>query len=278
MSRIEYILELASNPEFASTFGIVAAYCYCLTPQQACDLLIQSQESQTTLRDSVLRRVCNDIDKSYSLIHEKLIRRLLASFSQADARGRQGLGYCLSTLSKHIPSTERRAIQSVFLQSKYVGVRKRGYKSLSTEGELPHSLVHDAWLQFQDQGCAWLIVKTSPVEYLIQHREALAAAFTEGWQLARLYLRIGEENQQLLKELKSMDQISYCYVLAKLGLKLSTKEAMSFVDVNSGDERFGLLVWSLGRLGLWEALQYVQAQIPSINEQQLADLRERYGI
>jgi hypothetical protein len=278
MSRVDQILELVADQTLLDSCGLVAAYCNCLTPQQACDLLVKSQQCQIALRDRLLRKVCNDIDRSYARCHEKLLQRLLASFSRVDARGRQGFGYCLGTLSQHIPSTERRAVQRVFLQSKYIGVRKRGYKSLSAEPEVPQNLVQDAWQQFHDPDCAWLIAKTFPVAYLIQYREALSADFSEGWQLARLYLRIGEVDQDLLNELKSIDKISYCYVLAKLGLKLSAKEAKTFVDSSSGDERFGLLVWSFGRLGLWKVLQYVQAKLPAIHEQKFAGLPEKYGI
>jgi hypothetical protein len=278
MSRIDKILELAVDQNLLDTFGLVAAFCNCLAPQQACDLLVKSQESHIMLRGPLLRKVCNDIDQSYARCHDKLVQRLLVSFSQADARGRQGFGYCLSTLSQHIPSAECRAVQRVFLQSKYIGVRKRGYKSLSVEPEVSQNLVEDAWKQFHDPDCAWLIVKTFPAAYLIQHREALSAVFSEGWQLARLYLRIGEVDQDLLSELKSIDKISYCYVLAKLGLKLSAKEAKAFVDSCSGDERFGLLVWSFGRLGLWKVLQYVQAKLPAIHDQKFAALREKHGV
>ena len=278
MTRTKYILALASNPEFASNFELVTAFCYCLTPRQACSLLVEAHSSHVALRDTVLRKVCKDIGNSYSLAHQKLVKQLLADFSRANMRERQSLGYCLSTLAEHIPSTERRTIQRVFLQSKYVSVRRRGYKSLSTEHNVPRHLVQKAWLQFQDEACAWLIVKTFPVRYLVQHREALASALSEGWQFARLYLRVGEENQKLLTELKAIDQISYCYVLAKLCLNLSTKEARSFVDSNSGDERFGLLIWSLGRLGQWDALKYVQAKLPEINEKKHAALQAIYGI
>lgn len=273
ISRVDQILELGSDQTLPDSCGLVAAYCNCLTPQQACDLLLKSQESQIGLRDRLLRKVCNDIEGLYSRCHEKLLQRLLASFLRADARGRQSIGYCLSTFSQHLPSTDRRAIQRVFLQSKYISVRKRGYKSLSTEPAVPQNLVQDAWQGFHDPDCAWLIVKTFPVSYLIQYRAALSAALSEGWQLARLYLRIGEVDQDLLSELKSIDEISYCYVLAKLGLKLSTKEAKTFVDINSGDERFGLLVWSFGHLGLWKALQYVQANLLAIHEQKFDGLR-----
>lgn len=278
MTRVDHILELASNETIPETFGLVAAYCHCLTPQQACALLLQSLQSQSLLRDPVLRKVCNDIDHSYSRFHEKALQSLLRKFSQTDSRGRQSIGYCLTSLSQHVPATGRRNIQSIFLRSKYVGVRKRAYKSLSVETDVPQKLVENAWQQFRDPECAWLIVKTFPVDYLVQNRESLAVVLSEGWQLARLYLRIGEMNQHLLQELKAVDEISYCYVIAKLGLRLPAHEAKKFVDNSFTDERFGLLVWSLGRLGLWEALRYVQAQLPAIQEQKLASLRQKYGI
>lgn len=273
MSRIERILELSTSQEFVETFGLVAAYCNCLTSEEACDLLLKNPEVHGPLRDSSLRKICNDIDQSFSPFHEQLLQTLLARFAVAAARGRQSIGYCLSMLAKHLPANGRETIQNTFLRSKYVGIRKRGYKSLLQEKEVPYSLVHNAWIQYRDSDCAWLIVKTAPVAYLIEQRVSLAAALSEGWQLSRLYLRIAQTDQSLLEELRSRDQISYCYVLAKLGLKLSTKDAEAFVASNAGDERFGLLVWSFGQLGLWEALEYIQAQLPAIQEQRFPGLR-----
>jgi hypothetical protein len=169
-------------------------------------------------------------------------------------------------------------IQDFFLRSKYIGVRKRGYKSISADNDVRQNLLLEGWERFCDPEAAWLIVKLFPVKFLIEHRNSLLSVFSEGWQVARLYLRIGEIEPRLLRELKALDQISYCYVLAKLGKTLSLKEAIAIVDINKRDERFGLLVWSLGRLGMWRALEYVESQLPAIQEQKLADLRARYGI
>ena len=277
MSRIEIILELSTDRRFVETFGLVAAYCNCLTPKEACDLLLVSHDGNVQVRHSVLRKICNDINQSFDPLHERFLQTLLTRFALADARGRQTLGHCLSVMAEHLPEKDRRTIQTTFLRSKYITVRRRGYKSLSQEGEIHHSLVHDAWIQFQDTDCAWLIAKTAPVSYLIEHRASLADALSEGWQLSRLYLRIAQTNRSILKELRSLDQISYCYVLAKLGLKLSVKDAKDFVMSNCGDERFGLLVWSFGQLGLWEVLEYIQTQLPQIQKQRFSKLRGQQG-
>lgn len=278
MNRIDHILNLSFPEEVIDSVGLASAYCFCLTPSQACEFLRRCVATRSGHRDAALRKVCADIDGFFGGCHLRLLEDLLSLFSVADSKDRQSLGYCLSTIVVRAPDVERRTIQEFFLSSKYVGIRKRGYKSVTADTVMPHELVQKAWERFEDPECAWVIVKTFPPEFLVQHRTALVAAFTEGWQFARLYLRIAEIKPNLLAELRDLDEISYCYVLAKLGKKIALKEVVKIIDRNSGDERFGLLVWSLGRLHMWEALRYVELQLPAIQEQKLADTRSKYGI
>jgi hypothetical protein len=272
MSRIDHILNMSFPDEVIDTVGLASAYCFCLTPSQVCVLLQRCVASRSDLRDAALKSVCADIEDSFDGCHIQLLEDLLSLFSVADSRGRQSLGYCLSMIATRAPEAERRTIQEFFLASKYVGIRKRGYKCVSADSVLPQELVRKAWEQFEDPECAWVIVKAFPPEFLVRHRSALVASFTEGWQYARLYLRIAEIKPNLLVELKDIDEISYCYVVAKLDKKIALKEVMKIIDSNSGDERFGLLVWSLGRLQIWEALRHIESQLPAIQEQRLANL------
>jgi len=278
MSRIDHILNLSFPEGVIDSVGLASAYCFCLTPFQACEFLRRCVVTRSDLRDTALRKICADIDDSYDDCHRQLLEDLLSLFSLTDSRGRQSLGYCLSTIADHMPENVRRTIQEFFLTSKYIGIRKRGYKCVSDEAVIPQELVQNAWEQFADPECAWVIVKTFPAEFLVRNRVALVSAFTEGWQFARLYLRISEIKPSLLAELRAKDEISYCYVMSKLGKKISLKEAVEIIDNNSGDERFGLLVWSLGRLHMWGALRHVETQLPAIQEQKLADLQAKYGI
>src|SRR6185437_9158825 len=96
----------------------------------------------------------------------------------------------------------------------------------------------------------------------------LLSCFTEGWQFSRLYLRISAVDPSLLSELKSIDEISYCYVMAKIGQTVSLGEAKRIVQRVAGSEHFGLLVWSFGRMRLWRALKYIGAELPSIGRLQ----------
>lgn len=277
-SRIDHIHNLSFEDSIANNIGLRSAYCFCLTPRQACNLLKRYVVSRVDLRSPALKKVCADIDVAYASCHRLLLEYFLSQLLEADSRGRQGFGYCLSVILGHVPPDDRRTIQEVFLASKYITVRRRGYKSLSNEIETTQELLRDAWERFGDTECAWLIVKSFPPQFLVEHRKSLLSKLMEGWQIARLYLRIAEIKPRLLPELKAVDQISYCYVLAKLGKTLGSKEAMAIVDANSQDERIGLLVWSFGRLGLWSSLEYVESQMSNIVERQIEGIRSRYGI
>jgi len=278
MNRVTDILNFTLPDGIIDSFGLESAYCACLTPAQACDLLRQCAVGRVDLRGAALRKVCNDIDTSHEDVHTHLVMDLIAEFSEVDSKGRQSLGYCLTMLAGHLPPHERRSIQEFFLSSRYIGIRRRAYKSIATDQNPLQDAVREAWRRFSDPGCAWLIVKTFPVEFLVQNRRALVSCLSEGWQLSRLYLRIAQAEPATLDELKTLDEISYCYVLAKLGKALPLQEAIDIVSRRSQDERFGLLVWSLGQQKLWSALQHVESQLSAIQEGKLSALMARHGI
>lgn len=277
-SRQSHILQFTPPDNVIDTYGLIRAYCACLTPEEAAELLLSSSEDRLDIRDAVLRRVCADTDIAFRECHENLIGELLIRLNSATYRGRQSLGYCLSVLATHMPPPERRKIQTAFLHSKYIGIRRRAYKSIALNLDILFEEVEAAWKLYSDPECAWLITKTFPIDFLTAHRAELEHTFTEGWQLSRFYLRIGETSPSVLEDLKSRDEISYCYVLAKLKRPLQTKEAIEIINRRSNDERFGLLVWSLGQMKLWTALQHIEAQLATIEKQRFEVFKNQYGI
>ena len=81
-------------------------------------------------------------------------------------------------------------------------------------------------------------------------------------------IRMNEDSPFLknLVELKSIDEITYCYVLAKLDLSLSQTEAISIFESNINDDRIGLLIWSFGQLRLWDVLLEIEPKLPEIEK------------
>lgn len=260
-------------------FNLPAAYCFCLTEQEACRLLTTAVNSRLDLRDVALRKVRADIEYEFLACHRQLISNLLKTLLEGGVKARQSSGCCLSRLCDVIPPELLHKIQEAFLSSKYVTIRRRGYKS-ATEHTVQgvEALVREAWELHNDPECAWLIVKTFPPSFLAENREELMSALSEGWQYARLYLRIAEITPELTEELRRIDEISFSYVVVKTGGQLSEKEAIKMVERNTMDERFGLLVWSLGRLHIWRALQFVEKQLPAIQKEKIGRLRRDYAI
>ncbi len=276
--RSKYILRVISDANVIDHFGLVAAMCRCLSPKESSLLLRRCAAEASNLRNTLLHKVCDDVDDTFLPLHRDLVLELVDCLRSPNPRFRQSAAYCLATLLPHLSAPHQKHVLATFLASNYVGMRRRAYKWLSSIERPPTSAVTRVWNKFHDTDYAWLIVKTFPAHFLAKHRARLLSVLTEGWQVSRLYLRIAERSPDLLSELKSRDQISYCYVLAKLGLGLSLKQAKSFIDAHAADERFGLLVWSIGRLKLWPALQYLKKQLPEIEEQKMAALRTKYGI
>lgn len=89
---------------------------------------------------------------------------------------------------------------------------------------------------------------------------------------------MAEKNPSVLEDLKVKDEISYCYVLAKLRRPLQVRQAIEIANRASDDDRFGLLIWSFGQLGLWAALQHIEAKLPEIQERRIEAFKKEHGI
>lgn len=281
MDRIQEILGFQRPVDTTDTFGVESALCACLEPDESCELLQLAAIDRPDLRAGILKKVCADIDRAQLACHESAIAKLMDQLLVSNSRERQSLGYCLSQLSLHVDASLRRSIQKFFLSSCYISVRRRGYKSIGANIEDLVPEICLAWNQFFDffdPECAWIITKAFPVDFLIANRSLLSGKFSEDWQFSRLYLRIGEKNPELVEELRAVNEISYCYVLAKLGKVLSLEEAKSIVTRTSTDEKFGLLVWSFGQMKLWAVLKYIEAELVGINAARTAALCATFGI
>lgn len=141
MDRVSEILQYSLPDGVANSYGLEAAFCFCLTAPQACNLLRRTATERIDLRLPALRKVCADIEVRYAICHVQLVTDLIVMFGEGDSRARQSIGYCFSTLLPHFPPRARRNVQLFLLQSEYIGVRRRAYKSLSVENTFHERLL-----------------------------------------------------------------------------------------------------------------------------------------
>jgi hypothetical protein len=270
--RVKYILNLRIDRNFGIGSALISAYCSCLSPEESIELLRASYLSRKDVRYVALKKVCKDVNLAYNKYHSRFVNEILKYFDNFDAQERQSAGYCLSSLLTVLPFSQRRRIQIFFIKSRYTGVRKRGYKSLMTEESVPADFLKQVWKNNFDPECAWLIVNKLPIKYLIENRQKLSEVLTD-WQRSRLYIKMSQNNMRLLSELKNIDVISYCYILAKIGKRLSSEEAKNILMNNIIDERRGLLIWSFGKMGLWDVLRFAQDNLSAIEKKILQSMK-----
>lgn len=260
------------NPEDLTTTGVVNAYCYCLSPAHSVQLLKRIIIENLNMRNVALKKVCKDMETAFLRKHENLIVFLISEFEPSDPRKRQSLAYCLHILSNSAPPNVRHKVLGFLITSNYISVRRRAYRSLMEENAVPVDMVITAWQNYRDYECAWLIINKFSIQYLIENHVELSDFIQEPWRLSKLYLKIGAIQPKLLTKLKMRDGISYAYVMAKLSKNIPYKEALDIIENNLSDDRFGLLLWSLGQLKNRKALEYIEGQIPKINQLRLDSL------
>jgi hypothetical protein len=166
MSRVDEIINYQLPEGFAESYGLESAYCYCLFPQEACELLERTVVERAEYRNVVLRKVCADLENEFQACHNSLIDNLMSALLEADHHHRQSFGFIISRLIDLLPTEKRQEVQIFLLNSPHVSIRRRGYKSASHSPEPPESAIECAWRRYGDYETAWLITKTFPVRFL----------------------------------------------------------------------------------------------------------------
>jgi hypothetical protein len=69
MNRIDEILGFQRPEDVSETYGLESAFCGCLQPDEACELLGVCAAERLDVRVGVLRKVCADIDQSQRPCH-----------------------------------------------------------------------------------------------------------------------------------------------------------------------------------------------------------------
>lgn len=276
-ARVSIIQKLESA-DVEDDFGLMNACIQCIDTPQSAILLAKEAERVSRLRNGLLRKVLQDIRREILPEHIELVEILIARLEVSDVKGRQGIGFCLSKILEEIPQELRLRVQSVFLESRFVGLRRRGYKAISYDDSPRIDFLKKAWRDFQDSECAWLMVKLMPVQELYNIRKELLEFLPEGWQVSRLYLRLADFSESVLSELREIDGVCYSYVIAKLGRTLAHEDARELIRQYETDDRFGLLIWSFGQMGLWDTLMWLKDQLVDIKHRRHQDMVERFGV
>ena len=255
MNRIEYINQrLASNNFYDSDYIIISSLIYSLTPDEACSYLDLTFEQNHRIRRYVLKKNSSDISKSYTTTHKKLITTLIKKLEEKKFSRKESCAFSLDFLIDSLPTKSSRKIIESFLASKSSRNRNRAFKRLISNWDKKYfELIKQVWYLFHDSDCLKIILNHFPIKFLLENYKNILQ-HTQPYQASKLFIKIGRTNPELLDELKEIDEISFCYVLAKFGKKVPKNEANTILYNNYKDERIGLLLWSFGQMELWDTI------------------------
>lgn len=101
------------------------------------------------------------------------------------------------------------------------------------------------------------MIKYFKPEYLYEKRNEIINILDADWAVGRLYLRAAEHRSECIDELRNMDGITFAYAKAKLNERLPYDDVISLVEEFRYDDRFGLLIWAIGKMKHWDILAYI---------------------
>lgn len=274
----ELLYALNQKDSYDQNIGLIHAVAQCLSIEDAIKIILNEASSVSPLRNCVLKRLAKENADQNSEKFDALVIELTKQIQFADARARQGIGFCISSLFYHLTPATKRTVIEAFLTARSIVLRRRGYKLWDESLALSDDLLFQVWERNNDVECADLMIKILPAEILLDRRIQLLEILSEPWKVSRLYLKIGEINGEVLEELAPIDGISYCYVNAKLGKQVPDTVLQSIFTKYQHDERIGLLVWSIGKLKSIATLRWIYNHLSEIHTERFEHMKRKYSM
>jgi hypothetical protein len=279
MNRLEYIRNLGNQLDGllflrGEQASLYYAFISCLSPEKAYAALDLQFEQWMNERRPILKKICLDIQDQVQKCHEELIDSLMAAYETLPTNKKLSCAYCLSRLCDNIPESLRNNIIRFLLDSKYISIRRMGYKKLRAWLRSFNELIaEDIICNLRDRECAQLIVEFWPTEYLEQHFPTLEEKVMGTRYLPKLYLRVGTGELSRLEELAPIDEITYVYIRTKLGKHIDENRALEIFERNKYSDRLGLLIWCCGQMQLWTVLERISSDLEAIDKERRRRLR-----
>ncbi|MBP7498068.1 MAG: hypothetical protein KA792_10435 [Bacteroidales bacterium] len=271
MNRTEYIDQL-QNRNFLknSDYVIINSLIYALTPDEACKYLDLTFKQNHYIRLNLLKKISKDIAKSYTSEHKKLIASLIKKLNEKNFRKKECCSCALDKLRSNLPSRVKVRILKIFLESKSRYIRSLAFRQLKYNwNNKYYQIIEQLWHSFHDNYCLRIILDHFPITFLLDNYKTILQ-HTLHYQQPKLFIKVGKINPELLTDLKEIDEISYCYVMAKLGMRISDIEAKEILDNNYQKYGINFLLWSFGQMGLWDIIIEYQ------NKYNYNEIREKF--
>ena len=257
MDRIKYIEAYCDKKRIGDN-SIIYALIRCLDETDVVRLLQKSFTKNLLLRHASLKIVIEHCSESWKTLYNDLIEYIIKVFPNLPPNCKSTPIYCLGELAVYAPQTSRATVLEFLLSSRYAAERRKGLNIIKAhEISTFRDAIDKCAFGHREPKAALIIIQHFTPEYIHEKRADIMDILDAGWAVGRLYLRAAEHNPQCIEELRSVDGVTFAYVKAKLNEILPEDELMALVKEYRFDDRFGLLVWSIGKMKYWKVLEYI---------------------
>ncbi|MCF7912926.1 MAG: hypothetical protein K9M99_10385 [Candidatus Cloacimonetes bacterium] len=253
MDKLEYIEEYSKNG-YSNDNTLLYALVRCLSYEKQIRLFNRIYSYDNRLRKVLLKLLVDNYENDESEI-SSLIAGILIEYSQFKGNTRDRVDYCLRELFIIANKSTQIIIIDFLSHSKYTNARKTALSLLKYHKIIGYEdFIEEEAYSNKSKIALNIIIDRYSSSYIFEHRNLLIKLSKDKFVLARLYKRACEFDKNCIEELRAINEISYCYLKIKLGLKISEDEMSKIIIENKNQENYNLLIWVLGQLKYWNLI------------------------
>lgn len=264
--KLERIFECAQSPApYGIERSLLHAYVACLTFEELCEAICGTLEADAPVRMALRGRLLRLLRLSDGELAERL--SLLAEKAQSLPEGSQvvrtRVDALLSAVYSWLPLPHRHEVLQRWMDRGTKGAASRWLKAMASDESLfDAKSVFEYWLESRSMRAAKILAYQAEPNFLDGILADLAVGCKEGWIISKAALRATSIPDDIWSLLRDKHPASYAYLCAIVGRKLTDEEALALVqDAPSSilDDGRGLVIWSIGQMGLVSALDRLAA-------------------
>lgn len=218
--------------------------------------LYQATNDLRFMDPSILKRVSNDL-VYHSCNHAKLLSCLKNECVCEDKDIRLRASRYITELSSFIDKQAIQELVCLFLNENDKRIRNRAYKIIK-EQRLTELIktVETRWVESNDDNAIPIIIDYSDIDFIICH---FAAIYNKSGYDRLLFRRcIHDDSLELYPTLLKLDPVLYLYYISCFNKQIGQNEIESIFKDNITDDKISMLLWSVGKLGRVDLIQYYE--------------------
>lgn len=264
--KLDRILDCASvSSPYEMDRGLMHAYIACLSFDELCEAICRTIEEGSVLRLALRSRLLRLLRLSDGEHADRLVElaQQAKSLHNDNSVLRTRVDALLSAIYSWLPITARHEVLEDWVDRGTSGTAARWMKALGSDDALfDPAALFAYWQQTHDYRAAKLLAYKAEATFLDGILPELARHCDEGWVISKAALRASTIPDSVWESLRGAHPASYAYLCAMTGRKITDDEAMALIDdapVGVIDDGRGLVIWSIGQMGMITVLDRLRA-------------------